>query len=125
MSRKLELLLREWGDWHIKFRDYADEYGANILYGHALLHGRVQDPPESHNILCPDQPIRLRRVDIQLRRLPLAQKMAVFAFYCCPLREDGTQWTKPQLAMETRSSLSAFERSLAKGRRGLKKKLHI
>jgi hypothetical protein len=32
MSRKLELLLREWGQFHIKHADHADEWGENTLY---------------------------------------------------------------------------------------------
>jgi hypothetical protein len=98
MSRKLEHLLREWGAFHIKHLDAADEWGTNILYGAQLLQGKVQYGRSGHKILCVDTPRHLQAVDIAVNRLPFAQKGPVVMYYCAPLKEDGNPYSLAEIA---------------------------
>lgn len=118
ISKKLDHLLREWGEWHIRHIDFADEWGENILYGAQLLQGRVQDPGQGHKILCPDQPRHLQTIDINVNKLPFAQKRAVTCWYCAPNKKDGTKYTKPQVAFilyKSKACNRLFEISLEDG----------
>ena len=119
MSRKIELLLREWGQFHIKHMDHADEWGENTLYRAGVMGGRVQSKGEGHKILAPDMPSHLQKVDILLRRLPLMEAMAVKLWYCAPLRDDGQPFTMAQLACKARVGLKSFEDNLRVGRNQL------
>jgi hypothetical protein len=98
MSRKLEHLLREWGAFHIKHLDHADEWGTNVLYGAQLLQGKVQYGKSGHKILCVDTPRHLQAVDIAVNRLPFAQKGPIVLHYCVPIKEDGTRYSPAELA---------------------------
>ena len=124
MSRKLELLLREWGDFNIKHMEYTEELGENILYRAGVLQGRVQDAPGKDKILCPDMPRHLQRVDIAIKRIPAMEQLALRVWYCAPLKDDGNPYTMGQLANKARMSLLAFSKKLKSGRRNLKKSLH-
>ena len=119
MSRKLDHLLREWGDWHIKHMDFADEYGSNILYQSGILQGRVQDSPGKDKILCPDTPSHLQAVDIALNRLPEIQQLAVCAFYFAPVKPDGQLFTIQQIAIKAQLSLSEYKNNLRLGKKML------
>ena len=121
MSRKIELLLREWGLFKIKHRDHANELGENILYRAGIMGGRVQDAGDGHKILCPDMPSHLQKVDILIRRLPVMQALAIKLWYCVPLKEDGHPYTMQELAIKARIGLRAFEDNLRAGRKGLKR----
>ena len=124
MSRKLEFLLRAWGDDHIAKMEYADEYGTNILYEAGVLQGRVQDSSHSQSkILCPESAPSVRRVRMAVETLPLAQKMAVVGWYCAPLKEDNTPYTMGQIANKARMTLPAFDKQLKSAKRALKAKL--
>lgn len=123
MSRQLEHLLREWGDWHIKHMDFADEIGENILYRCGVLQGRVQGSPSKDKILCPDTPSHLQQVDIAMKRLNKSQQMAVGSFYFAPIKPDGQLWTIQQLAVKTKVSLSEFKKDLRMGKVHLSKLL--
>jgi len=122
MSRKLELLLREYGDFVIKHLEWPDEYGENILYRAGIMGGRVQVQGDGSKILCPDMPRRLQKVDIALKRIPTIPSLVVRVFYCAPLNGDKN-YTKGQLASLTRMSLTAFDTNLSKGKRLLKKEI--
>jgi hypothetical protein len=98
MGRRLEDLLKEWGAFHARNIDFADEYGENILYGAQLFQGRIQYGQSGSKILCQDTPSHLQRVDIAVNKLPFAQKGAIVLFYCSPIKESGLQYTKPELA---------------------------
>lgn len=119
MSRKIELLLREWGQYKIKHIDHANEFGENILYRAGIMGGRVQDKADGHKILCPDMPRHLQKVDILLKRLPIMEALSVKFWYCAPLRNDGNPYTMAQLAMHSRMSLTAFEDNLKRGKKSL------
>ena len=121
MSRKLELLLSEWGTFCLKHLYHADEYGENTLYRAGLMGGRVQYKSDGHVILCPDMPRHLQKVDILLKRIPIMEALSIKLFYCAPLRKDGTTYTKAQLALKARMGLSAFENNLKQGRKSLKR----
>jgi hypothetical protein len=121
MSRKLELLLREWGQFHIKHADHADEWGENTLYRAGVMGGKVQYKSDGHKILCPDTPRHLQKVDILLKRLPIMEALAIKLHYCTPLREDGHPYTDEQLALRARMGLTAFNNNLKSGRRSLKR----
>ena len=121
MSRKIELLLREWGTFQIRHADFADELGENILYRAGVMGGRVQDKGDGHKILCVDTPRHLQRVDILIRRLPVMQALAIKLWYCVPLKEDGHPYTMQELAIKARIGLRAFEDNLRAGRKGLKR----
>jgi len=126
MSRKLELLLREWGDFNIRHMEHHLELGENILYRAGIMGGRVQDAGDGHKILCPDMPRRLQRVDIGLKRIDTVPALVLKVFYCAPLIE-GRNYTKSELASLIRESgwitmsLSAFETNLKRGRKELKR----
>jgi len=122
LSRKLELLLREYGDFVIKHLEWPDEDGENILYRAGSMGGRVQVQGDGHKILCPDMPRRLQKVDIALKRIPTIPSLVLRVFYCAPLNGDKN-YTKGQLASLTRMSLTAFDTNLNKGRKLLKKEL--
>ena len=118
MTRKLELLLREWGDFVIKNMEHADLYGENILYRAGIMGGRVQSKGDGHKILCPDMPRHLQRVDIALKRIPSLPAYIVRVFYCAPMNlETQKNYTKAQLAALTRMSLTAFEQKLNEGKK--------
>jgi len=121
MSRNLEFLLREWGNFHIKHADHADEWGENTLYRAGVMGGKVQYKSDGHKILSPDMPSHLQKVDILLRRLPIMEALAVKLHYCTALREDGNPYTPEQLAMRARMSLTAFGNNLRSGRKSLKR----
>ena len=123
MSQKLELLLREYGDFVIKHMEHADEYGENILYRAGIMGGRVQVQVDGHKILCPDMPRRLQKVDVALKRIPTIPSLCVRVFYCAPLTELGENYTKGQLASLTRMSLTAFDLNLSKGKKQLKREI--
>ena len=120
MSRKIELLLSEWGTFRLKHMFHALEYGENTLYRAGLMGGRVQNKSDGHKILCEDTPRHLQRVDILLHRIPIMETLAIKCWYCCP-SNDGQPFTKAQLALKLRMSLSAFEDNLKQGRKSLKK----
>lgn len=119
MSRKAELLLREWGGFHVKHMHFADEIGENILYRAGLMGGRVQSKGDGHKILCVDTPRHLQKVDILIRRLPLMEALAVKVWYCAPLKEDGTIYTMQELAQKAHIGLRVFENNLRAARKSL------
>ena len=121
MSRKIELILREWGTFQIKHKDFADEFGSNILYQAGIMGGRVQDKGDGHKILCPDTPRHLQKVDILLKRLPIMEALTIKLWYCTPIKEDGHPHTMAELACKARMSLTAFGDNLRSGRKGLKR----
>jgi len=128
MSRKLELLLREWGDFNILHMEHHLELGENILYRAGIMGGRVQDAGDGHKILCPDMPRRLQRVDIGLKRIDTIPALVVKSFYCAPINpENGRNYTKSEIASLIRAtgivtmSLDAFEKNLRRGRKDLKR----
>jgi hypothetical protein len=124
MSRKLELLLREYGDFVIKNLEWHNEFGENILYRAGIMGGRIQIQGDGHKILCPDMPRRLQKVDIALKRIPTIPSWTVRVFYCAPMNlETGENYTKGQLASLTRMSLTAFDTNLKKGKKLLKTQL--
>jgi len=128
MSRKLELLLGEWGDFTRDHMLHHLEYGENILYRAGIMGGRVQDKNSGHKILCPDMPRRLQQVDIALKRIDTMLALVLKVFYCAPLIE-GRNYTKSELASLIRQagwitmSLPAFEKALVRGRKDLKRAL--
>ena len=122
MSRKLELLLREYGDFVIKHLEWPDEYGENILYRAGIMGGRVQIQGDGHKILCPDMPRRLQKVDIALKRISSIESLVIRSFYCAPPNiETKENYTVGQLAHLTRMSLPAYENKLKTGKKALKK----
>jgi len=129
MSRKLELLLSDWGDFTREHMEFADLYGENILYRAGLMGGRVQDKNTGHKILCPDEYTRrIQQVDIALKRIDTIPALTIKAFYCAPTNpETGNNYTKPELASLIRQSgwitmsLPAFEKGLIRGRKDLKR----
>ena len=123
MSRNIEPLLQEWGCFHIKHMHHADEYGSNILYQAGIMGGRVQDPGDGHRILCPDMPRHLQAIDIALKRLPPLDALVIKIFYCCPQKEDGSRYSKAELAVKVRMSTSGFDHYLKKSKKRLKKQL--
>jgi hypothetical protein len=120
VTQKLEFLLRDWGQWNAVHMDHANEYGSNVLYAAGLMGGRVQDKSDGHKILDVDTPLRFRQVDRAVRRLAPIDSLVVRVFYCAPIKPDGLLYTKPQLAILTHISLSAFEESLKRARKLLK-----
>ena len=117
MGRKLEFMLRNWGDHHIRHDEHASEYGDNILYAAGLLQGRVQDSSwAGSKILCEERSSTVREVDRAVAKLPFAQKRALVGWYCSPLKDDGTPHTKAQIAMKLRTCRSSFESSLRKAK---------
>ena len=119
----LESLLLEWGDFNIRFMEYADEYGENTLHRCGLLMGRVQESPERDKVLCPDMPTYLQKIDIAVNTLPLAQKTTIRAWYAAPRKADGTEYTELQIAVKLNTSVMFFRRDLHRARNKLRKLL--
>lgn len=109
----------------LKSLDFSDEYGENILYGAALLQGRVQYQKWGSRILCPDMPAVLRKVDAQVRRLPNWEEKCITMWYCCPPREDGRAYTKRDLAGFLGVSKAKFDANLRAGRRKLRRAMEL
>jgi len=123
MSRKLEHLLREWGAFHIKHLDAADEWGTNILYGAQLLQGKVQYGPSGHKILCVDTPRHLQAVDIAVNRLPFAQRGPIVMYYCAPLKKDWTAYSKAEIAFllyKRKGCVNKLEKGVRDGQKKLR-----
>ena len=121
MSKKIDLLLQEWGAFRLKHLFHADEFGENTLYRAGIMGGRVQDNSDGHKILCEDTPSHLQKVEILLKRLTIMDALAIKLWYCSPIKEDGHPYTMAQLAVKARMSLSAFRDNLKSGRRSLKR----
>ena len=89
MSRRLEFLLREWGQYVERHLEWHNEFGENILHRAGLMTGRGGTP--GHRILAPECPPKIRRVDQAVRRLTEKQADAIFCWYCLPLKPDTNQ----------------------------------
>jgi hypothetical protein len=120
MRRKLEFMLRCWGDHYIRHGDHADELGENILYAAGIVGGRVQDASSSASkVLCEERSKTVRQVDRAVNKLDFAQKRAIRGWYCTGLREDGNPHTKAQIAMKLRTSKASFEISLGQAKKNI------
>lgn len=117
---RLEGLLREWGEHVLRYLDYADEYGENILYEAGLLQGKVDGGVFGAKILCPEMPVRLRKIDQLVKRLPNHQMKCVRMWYCAPTKDDGKVYTKRELAGILGMSKYKFDENLRNGRRKLR-----
>lgn len=116
--RKLTGLLHEAGDWHRRHSDFCGFTDTNILY-RICKEGHVQHALPGHRILCPDQPYRLRLVDVAIARLPLAQQGCVQAKFFSPVQENGVFMTNRQMANALGMSKAAFEKGVWRGKRQL------
>lgn len=124
MSRKVEYMLREWGSFVERHIDWANELGENILHRAGVLSGRVQEGISGHKVLCPDAPLRIRKVDQAVRRLTDAQRDAVVLWYCLPVKmETGKPHTYQELAEYLEIHKDTFKRRLSYARRNLRKSL--
>ena len=107
-------LFQEFGDFviaHMHHDGYPEE---NILYRWARV-GEVQDTPGRDKILCPDMPAHLRRVDVIFSRLPNLEEKCVRIWFCAPVRDDGKNYTKRQLARMLKMSKYKFDSILKYG----------
>ena len=116
---ELESRLRAWGAFHMKHMEHADEYGENVLYGASLLEGRVDVPFKRDKILCPDASRKIQAISIQVNRLPPAQKQAITAWYCAPVKPDGQLYTKAEIAQRLAIKTDLLNTYLRKGREKL------
>ncbi len=119
--QKVRYLLREFGDFVIKHMHHDGYSEENILYRWARV-GEIQSTPPRDRVLCVDMPMRLRQVDLALKKLgddyPL-QEACVRLWFCSPLQEDGNIWTKAQLAKILHINKGKFRAELRKGQRKL------
>ena len=122
MSRRVEFLLKEWGQWVNRYLEWPNEWGDNILYRAGFMAGRSGTP--GHRILIPECRTSIRRVDAAVRRLPDKELAAVFYWYCSPINQETEKhYTYHQLAVALGTSRDAYRQCLSRGRRKLKKML--
>ena len=128
--KNVEGSLREWGNFHIKHIDHADEYGDNILvgfaeYGFTEKAGAVKVDFDGASlgrdtILCPDMPEHLRKVERAVRRLSDIEQKCLTLSYCIPLRSDGHPYTISQLSRILHINKGKFRSALKDAKRHLK-----
>jgi len=118
--RKITALLREWGDFVIAHMDHADEIGENVLHRYSE-YGYTDPQPEKSKVLCADMPIHLKRMDIAVNRLPHLQRATITLTYCAPIKGDGNEYTKSELARKLRINKGKFRAELRKGINNLEK----
>lgn len=116
--RGIKLVLREWGDFHIRHMDHSDEYGQNILH-RAAEYGYTDPQPGTDKILCPDMPRHIQKTDLRVKRLSGLLLACVTLFYCAPCKPDGTVYTKSELARMLGINKGKFRAELRKGERKL------
>lgn len=114
--------LQRYGKWLERNRDYADEYGENVLYRAALFGGRSDTGPDSgHKIICPEMPRSLREVHIAIRRLPVRHRSVIEAWYSAPVKSDGNLYEARDIARLFGISCFELNRFLREARQMLKK----
>jgi hypothetical protein len=118
---RVEYLLKEWGGYHEKTIDWANNWGANILYRAAFLAGKGGAP--GHKILCPDMPARVRKIDTLVSRLPDEQKLAIRLQYATPLASEEKGKTVKIFAEYMDVSERKFKQLLTDARKCLRKNL--
>ena len=122
MSKRVEFLLKEWGQWVNRYLEWPNEWGDNILYRAGFMAGRSGTP--GHRILIPECRTSIRRVDTAVRRLTEGQMTAVFCWYCLPRnKETEKPYTSKEIATNLGIELHTFDARLRRGRRNLRKML--
>ena len=114
----LKELLKDWGQFVARHADHADEYGESVLHRFSE-YGYTDPQPGTDKILCADMPLRLKRLDIAISRLPFLQSAAITLFYCAPIKEDGGVYSKSDLARLLRVNKGKFRAELRKGMHSL------
>jgi hypothetical protein len=122
--KKVTILLREYGDYHIRHMDHDGFYGVNILH-RVAREGLVQRTPTKDKILCLDLPPRIREVDVAIRKLPNWQMKCVRARFCAPLKEDGNLYTHREIAKLLGLSHHKYKQYLRMGISKVEKMLGI
>lgn len=115
--KRANALLVEWGRFQEKTIDHADEYGDSILFRFGLYGAATSGGRPGHRILCADQPSKLQKIGIIVKRLPSQESDVLTAYYCAPLKECGNPYEKRDLAKIIGLTLTEFNRSLSRGRR--------
>ncbi len=124
--RKVTGWLHETGDWHRKNDEYTGFSPTSIHYRMWLKIHNDKSPnydTDEHGevflgrdrILCPDMPMRLRKVDISVNCLSGLQKKCVMVKFFSPLDDDNRPFTNRQLALSMGKSLYAFKKNVSRG----------
>ena len=117
--KRITGLLQEWGLFVAANIDYADEWGDSILAKMVMYGGYTERGDSGSAILCEDMPMKIKRVDHAVKRLPRWQRDCIQAFYCSPLKEDGQVWTKRELAKLLGTTKDKFDSHISYGKRRL------
>ena len=113
-------LLDDWGRFVSRNIDFADETGESILYRAIQMGGYVEQGDSKDKILCEDMPAHLKKVDRAVRLLPRWERDCITVYYCCPIKEDGSIWTKRELAKLIGVNKDRFDGYLSYGKKRLR-----
>ena len=84
---------------------------ARLMEGVSHLNG--------HNVLMKDMKGDAWVLHIKIRELEEKYRGALIAAYCVPAKEDGTLWTKTDLANAQRCSVYAYRKRLDRAKKML------
>lgn len=112
---KITAWLHEAGDWHRRNENFTG-------FTHISLHYRMwkegfagkREP--GHKVLCLDQPMRLRKMDMAVNHLSKRQRECVQLKFFSPLSPDGHPFTNRDMARAKGMSMYAFVQNVKRGR---------
>ncbi len=125
---RVPAMMFAWGDWWIRNIERMGDPGINWLYriihegeGRSDVHYDTDDDGVvfigRDKILCPEMPKNVRKVQLQVNRLPNLEEKCVTFRYCSPLKDDGNPYTKRELARFLSMSKYSFDSHLRNGRK--------
>jgi hypothetical protein len=109
--------LTNWGSFISRHLEHANEYGENILH-RCSEYGYTDPQPAGSKELYPHMPSRLMRVEQAMKRLSHINELranVLRLWYCAPLKDDGTTYTKSELSRKLRINKGKFKAELRKG----------